>query len=343
MKNKLKKYWIILTTWEYWPWGLVYFPVYIYYLINLLKTGKWFYFSAVNPTMKNGGFFGNTKTEMYDLLPRDSYPKYSIHHGAEKINLDEIAKNISFPCILKPNVGERGFGIIKINSINELKAYHDSVNYEYLIQEFCDYENELSVFCIKNIHTNTFEISSIVGKKLLSIVGDGVSTVYQLILKDHRAFLQIERLKLKWESKFEHVLNKNEELVLIDNANHSKGASFYLIKENKTEIGNIFKNLSEKIKGFNYGRFDVKYDTIEELLADKYSIIELNGVGAEPINMYIPNLSLWKGLSILVYHWKKMYEIAAYNMKVQGIKPISKKEGFAILKKHKEYKGKDMW
>jgi hypothetical protein len=30
-------------------------------------------------------------------------------------------------------------------------------------------------------------------------------------------------------------------------------------------------------------------------------------------------------------------------MKVQGIKPISKKEGFAILKKHKEYKGKDMW
>jgi hypothetical protein len=79
------------------------------------------------------------------------------------------------------------------------------------------------------------------------------------------------------------------------------------------------------------------------LLAGKYSIIELNGVGAEPIDMYIPKLSLWKGLSILVYHWKKMYEIAAYNMNVLGIKPISKKVGFAILKKHKEYKGGEMW
>lgn len=339
VKDKLRKYSIILTTWEYWPWGIVYTPIYIYYLWNVIRCGKWFYFSAVNPTMYNGGFFGNKKTEMYDLLPADSYPKYELVNANFNLNQLEIV----FPCIVKPNVGERGFGIKKINNLDELKSYQANCNYEFLIQEYCNYKNELSVFCIKDIRTNTFFTTSIIGKKLLSIVGDGKHTLLELISKNKNSFLQIERLQAKWGKLFDEIIPTGKELFLIDNANHSKGAIFNSIDEKKDEISSLFIHLSKQINGFNYGRFDVKYNTIDELLEGKYSIIELNGVGAEPIDMYIPKLSLWKGLSILVYHWKKMYEIAQYNMNSLQIKPMNKKEGFELLRQHSNYKGKEMW
>ena len=338
-KDTLRKYWIILTTWEYWPWGIVYTPIYIFYLLNVIRCGKWFYFSVVNPTMYNGGFFGNKKTEMYDLLPAHSYPKYVLVDANS--NIDQL--DISYPCIVKPNIGERGFGIKKIYNLEELNHYQTNCNYEFLIQDYCNLSNELSVFCIKDIRTNTFFTTSIIGKRLLSVVGDGKHTLLELISKNKNSFLQIKRLKPIWKNRFGDIIPNGEELFLIDNANHSKGAVFYSIDEKEKEIASLFIQLSKQINGFNYGRFDVKYNTIDELLEGKYSIIELNGVGAEPIDMYIPKLTLWKGISILIYHWKKMYEIAEYNMNQLQIPVMSKQEGFALLKSHKKYKGKEMW
>jgi hypothetical protein len=219
-------------------------------------------------------------------------------------------------------------------------------NQEYFFvspEEFIEYKNELSVFCFRDISTGKFLCSSIVGKKLLSVIGDGTHTIAELIMNNQRAYLQIERLRERWGDKLKKVLKKGEEFFLIENANHSKGAIFYKIDDSTKQIEQIIINISKGIRGFNYGRYDIMYDNIEGLLAGNYSIIELNGVGAEPIDMYIPKLPLWKGLSILIFHWKKMYEIANHNMKKMHFKPINKKEGFSILQKHKKYKGKELW
>lgn len=304
-----------------------------------MRTGKWFYFSAVNPCMYNGGFFANTKTEMYHLLPKDSYPAYQLI----KPNTDIQQLSITYPCIVKPSIGERGFGIKKIHHFEELRKYHEWAKFEYLIQDFCDYKNELSVFCIRDITTNKFYCSSIIGKTLLSVRGDGIHTIYELIVRNPRAYLQLDRLKDRWGNTLHTILKNGEEFILIDNANHSKGAIFFHIEDPSNKIGQLFIHISETIIGFNYGRYDIKYNSIEELIAGKYSIIELNGVGAEPIDMYIPNLPLWKGLSILIYHWKKMFEIANYNIYQLHYRTLTKKEGFTILQAHKKYKGNDLW
>ena len=289
--------------------------------------------------MYNGGFFGNTKTEMYHLLPKNLYPAYQLitpHTSIQQLT-------ITYPSIVKPTIGERGFGIKKIHHFDELRKYHVLANFEYLIQDFCDYKNELSVFCIRDITTNNFYCSSIVGKTLLSVRGDGIHSIHDLIIRNPRAYLQLDRLKDRWGTTLNTILKNGEEFVLIDNANHSKGAIFFNIEDTSNKIGQLFIKISESINGFNYGRYDIKYDSIEELIEGKYSIIELNGVGAEPIDMYIPDLPLWKGLSILTYHWKKMFEIANYNINQLHYTTLSRKEGFAILQKHRKHKGNELW
>ena len=64
-----------LTHWEYWPYQVVYFPVYFQYLYYVIRTRSFFYFNASNPTIKNGGFFMESKKEIYDLIPSEYYPK----------------------------------------------------------------------------------------------------------------------------------------------------------------------------------------------------------------------------------------------------------------------------
>lgn len=332
-----------MTTWEYWPWWIVYAPVYLYYLFNVCRLGKWFYFSTVNLSMHNGGFFGNTKSEMYGLLPPDSYPKFILLDGRQSFNINTVQDHLNFPMIAKPEIGERGFGVKKLFTIEDLQSYHAQSPYPYLLQDYSNYANELSVFCIKDIPTQQFHVTSIVGKKLLSIIGDGQHTILELIHKNERAFLQIDRLHAKWQNMYSKVLSANEELFLIDNANHSKGASFFAIHNKRAEIETLFKSISMQIEGFNYGRFDVKYDSIDGLLQGRYSIIELNGVGAEPIDMYIPKIPLFKGWAILINHWKKMYAIADFNIHTLKHQATPKREGFALLRTYLKYKGKDIW
>ena len=112
----LRLTWHKLTHWEYWPYQVVYTPIYFQYLYYALRTRSFFYFNASNPTIRNGGFFMESKKEIYDLIPETYYPKtVLIKSGTslEEVN-DVIIKNkIEFPFIAKPDIGLRGTAVKK--------------------------------------------------------------------------------------------------------------------------------------------------------------------------------------------------------------------------------------
>ncbi len=66
---------IKLFNWEYWPFAVVYTPVYFYWILLGLRNKSFFFFNAANPTIKNGGFLMESKKEIYDLLPAAYYPR----------------------------------------------------------------------------------------------------------------------------------------------------------------------------------------------------------------------------------------------------------------------------
>lgn len=333
----LRRLRILIFTWEYWPWYILYIPIAIYYLFNVIRLRKWFYVSAVNPCFYNGGFFGNSKHEMYQQLPAYSYPSYFCIEPNDKLNINSI----TYPIYAKPDIGERGYGVVKLFSEEELQNYRLNHPYKTILQSNSKHTHELSVFCLRDPEKGKFSCTSIIGKHKLIVIGNGKDTIEQLVYKNDRAFLQIARIRKNKKIKMQHIPLEGEICVLVENANHSKGASFFQIHDTY-DIADTFCKISEQIEGFDYGRFDIMYSSLQEVKNGEYEIIELNGIGAEPIDIYIPGKPLLEGMHILMFHWNVMYKIAKYRLAKDKI-CLSAKEGFAILIKHIKYKQAEMW
>ena len=71
IKNRITK----LTHWEYWPMNVVYFLSAFYYLYLSIKAKSLFFFSASNPSIETGGMFFESKSKIFDILPKEYLPK----------------------------------------------------------------------------------------------------------------------------------------------------------------------------------------------------------------------------------------------------------------------------
>jgi len=334
-KNFLHK----LTHWEYWPYQIVYFPIYFQYFYYGIRLRSFFFFNVVNPGFKNGGFFTTSKKEIYDCIPEKYYPKtFFFEYKTEVSKVLNTIKNegLNFPLILKPDIGLRGIGVHKIETVEELKTIISKVKYNFLIQELIPYTNEIGLFYVKLPNTDKGRITGIVSKEFFAITGDGKQTIKELIKKTPRFALQLKELEKNEKIKLDTILKKGELKILVPFGNHCRGAKFI----DKSEIINSkltdsFNSICNQIKGFNYGRMDIMYENIEDLQqGKKFQIIEINGVISEPTHIYDPKHSLFFGWKELIRHYGFMYTIALDN-KNKGYSFLSFSEGKKELRKHK--------
>lgn len=70
------------------------------------------------------------------------------------------------------------------------------------------------------------------------------------------------------------------------------------------ELNEAFRTIVDRMPGFTYGRFDVKYNSLSELAAlTNFKILEVNGVAAEPTHVYEPGYSLRQAYKDMIHHW----------------------------------------
>lgn len=341
---KLRRYYIKTTSWEYWPMWVVYFPVSFYYIFLSIKARSFFFFSASNPTIETGGMFFESKWKIFELIPKKYFPSTIYIEESDTLNvvLDKLnTNNISLPIIAKPDRGERGWCVQKINNQQELNDYIIKIKIPFLIQSYVDYPLEFSVFYFRSPNSMQGKVTSVTLKKLLTIKGDGSSTIEQLILKNDRAFLQYHHLKKNKAIDFDKVLDKDKEQVLVPYGNHVLGAMFLnynnIIDQ---QLNNSFDEISKQIDGFYFGRFDLRCTSIEDLKQGKnISILELNGAGAEPAHIYDPNFSFIKAQQVIAQHYKMLYNASSLNNK-KGVAYMSFKDFKSWRKQEKEFKRK---
>jgi len=317
---------------ENWPAPIFYLPVFLYYIYSSLKHGGRFnYFSVVNPGLKTGGLCAFSKWESYKLIEKKYVPETILLKKGNDLKTYEIieqmnAKGLGFPVILKPDRGERGFLVHKIDSVKELASvlsqYSDKV--DFLLQEFIEGDLELGVFIIKKTPSD-WSISSLVSKKFLSVVGDGVSTVFELCQKDPRAekfFLnRIKEEDLGFDKN--KVLPLNEKMILEHIGNHCRGTEFVSeMQKNKTALKNCFSSVVESQTELNYFRLDLRAKSWEDIENGNFKVLEVNGVSAEPGHIYDPRLSLTEAYKDLFHHWMQMSEIAGEQLG-KGLEPES--------------------
>ncbi len=347
MKNKsiyfkIRRLYIKTFSWEYWPVWMVYFPVGFYFLYLSIRARSFFFFSASNPTIETGGMFFESKWKIFQLVPKEYYPTTILVEGGEDIGSIEQRMNyvgIEFPIIAKPDRGERGWCVKKITNIEELDSYRMALNVSFLIQSYINYPVEMSVFYYRHPKEEKGIVTSVTLKKLLTVNGNGTSTIKDLVLNNDRCFLQYDKLKKQNKIDFGYVLPNGEQLVLVPYGNHVLGATFlnynHVIDEQLTDTINT---ISKRIDKFYFGRYDLRCASIEDLKMGKnFSILEVNGAGAEPAHIYEPGFSFFKGQLIIARHFKMMYNAAKENKK-RGYDYMSYKAFKNTQKLEKEYR-----
>ncbi|NOU38052.1 MAG: D-alanine--D-alanine ligase [Ferruginibacter sp.] len=340
-KQQKSTFLIKLFNWEYWSFGVVYAPIYLYWFYLCLRARNLFFFSASNPSIENAGFLMEKKSDIYDIIPTEYYPKtLLIKEGlsASEIHDQIIAKQFCFPLIVKPDIGGKGRGVKKIENIEDAVRYIKYAQFPMLVQALVDYKNEAGIFYYRYPWQENGKISGIVSKEFLAVIGDGVSTIEQLVMQNERYVLQLNALKKMPEINLQEILEINVEKIMVPFGNHARGAKFIDVSNKITlDLEKSINEICKKIPEFYFGRLDIMYSNWQELVAGKnLSIIELNGAGSEPTHIYDPKHSIFFAWKEIARHLKILYRISVYNHTKNKIPYLSFKNG---LKMFKEVKG----
>lgn len=338
----LRRFRIRLWHWEYWPFQVIYAPVLLYHLYLSLKARSLFFFSAANPSIESGGMLGESKIDILNKIADQFKPK-TLFFG-KQVSADEVLNQLVmagfwFPIIAKPNQGERGWRVEKLTTETDLHNYLLDNHMDLIVQEYVDEPIELGVFYYRMPGAQTGTISSLVQKEFLSVTGDGISTLLELINQNDRAILQLPTLRERYGDQLKEVLERNVPRQLMPIGNHCRGTKFlnanHLIT---TALLAIFDRISLPIDGFYYGRFDLRCRSLHDLYLGKHiRILELNGAGAEPAHIYQPGFSLWEGWRILLQHWSILYGISRENHR-RGVPYMTSGEVSTIYRRIQSYK-----
>lgn len=335
-KLKFHPFFIKLFNWEYWSFNVLYAPLYPYWFWLCLRARAFFYINAANPGIRNGGFLMESKKEIYDILPEGTYPTtlfFPAGTNAEIVWKAIKNQRLDFPLIGKPDIGMRGMSVQKLESEAEIKNYVEQADFDFLIQVYIPFEEEVGIFYYRIPGEKKGKITGIVGKEFLTVTGDGISTIDQLLQLDPRYILQLPVLRRTMKEELSIVLQKEEQKILVPYGNHARGAKFmdlsYLADES---LNQVIDELAKKIEGFYYGRMDIRYESIELLREGKnFMIVELNGSGSEPTHIYDPKHSVFFAWREISRHWYLMCKISMINH-AKGIPYMTKAEGLAMLK-----------
>lgn len=321
---------------------LVYTPVYLYYLVLSVRARTMGFFSATNPGIDMGGLMGESKYDILQKIPSTYLPEtvYLPPHLSHKEVLHALQKEgITFPLILKPDVGERGFMVEKIQDEVALADYRRAVPATVLAQAYVHYQEEVSVLYYRYPEQQKGTISSLTLKEFLHVEGDGKKTLEALILDYPRAFLQYDSLKERFEESWQEIPPKGKKVDLVAIGNHCRGTKFlngnHLIDN---ELAATFDKISDQLDGIYFGRFDIRCESLQSLKkGEKFKILEINGVKSEPTHIYDPDFSLWEAYKVLFKQWNTIYEISKQNRQ-KGVQVISFSEAYKKLTAALRYK-----
>lgn len=307
-----------------------------------LRARRLFFFTAVNPAIETGGMWGESKFNILKRIPSTHVPAtLFIKKGTDfqevLMKMEDIG--LRYPVIAKPNVGERGFLVCKIQNESELKQYVQKNPLDFLIQKFVDLPLELAVMHHRYPGNSAGTVTSICIKETLKVTGDGQSTIRQLMEEKTRASLQIARFEKESPHTLDKILPRGQTLELEPIGNHCRGTKF--LNGNKhidNRLTAVFDKVAMQMEDIFYGRFDLKCQSIDDLRnGGNFQVLEYNGIGAEPAHIYDPAYPLPEKYRDIYRHWRVIYRIYKIQ-KRRKVKCMTPREAITSLKQYLSYK-----
>jgi RimK-like ATP-grasp domain len=271
--------------------------------------------TAANPGIPDGGTVGESKFDILSKLPADCViPALLVPSGRVAERVARVHKHIEstrwdFPVVVKPDVGQRGAGVKLARNMADVKTYLSQVADPVVVQPYHPGPFEAGVFYYRLPGRPTGWILSITDKHFPVIVGDGVSTVEELIWAHPRYRLQADTFLARHSDSLERVPDFGERLPLGMAGNHCQGTLFLDGRHLITPaLERRIDEIARTFDGFFVGRFDIRYADLERFRAGTdLAIVELNGATAESTNIYDPHTTLIAAYRQLFRHFDRLF------------------------------------
>ncbi len=330
------------TNWEYWPMYLSNLPLLPIWLWFAVRARDAFFFSAVNPVIETGGLWGESKYNILRRIPSQYLPKtlfFAADRPREEVLSEIEAEGFTYPLIVKPDVGERGFLVARVEGRDELAAYLDQHRIDLIVQAYVPDPVEIAVLYHRFPGSREGKVTSVCLKETLKVRGDGVSTVAQLLEREERGRLQRERLERARPEFLDSVPDAGRVVEVEPIGNHSRGTMFLNGNHHiDAALTRIFDAVAQHMADIHYGRFDMRCRSIEDLRqGGAFRILEFNGIGGEPAHIYDPSYPIWRKYRDIYRHWRIIYQL--YRRQAQhGMRGMSFREAWLRYKRYSHYK-----
>lgn len=320
---------------EFWPSWLFYTPIVAHWIALGLRYRDFTLPTAANPYIEVGGLCGESKlailrevrSEARDLVARST--GITTHRWNAKADLAAAEQamaeaELAYPLVAKPDIGCNGAGVRLVRDAGDLYRYLAEFPREtgVLLQEYLPQENEAGLFYIRHPDETQGRITSVTLKYSPFVIGDGRSTLKDLVLSDSRAgrvpHLYLPRLG----RRLHEVPAQGERVRLVFVGNHCKGSIFRdgtpLVSPAMTAQ---VDRLAKALPGFHFGRIDVRFDSLPALArGEGFRVIEINGVGSEATHVWDASASLADAWRAQFFHYGEAFRIGAAN-RARGHRP----------------------
>lgn len=328
---------------EFWPGRLFYAPIALQWCWLALKHRGLGLPLLANPTFPDGGMAGESKVEIFNVLEgasKDAMARWvsltrscsrrtadpeSLSHDLDAALAAMRDADITLPVVAKPDIGCRGVGVRPVRTLDDLSAYISGFpeGATLILQEMIEHEAEAGVFYIRLPGEDKGRIFSLTLKYFPHVIGDGTSTLRQLIEADPRAGLLPHIYLPRHAHRLSNVLPYGEPFRLAFAGSHSRGTIFRDGARFITSaMEQAFDDIARSIPEFYIGRFDLRFDSIEKLQrGEGFKLIEINGAGGEATHIWDRKTTLREAYATLFEQNRMLFEIGARNRKRGFIPP----------------------
>ena len=325
-----------VSRFEFWHPLFFYIPVMIHWIGQAVWYRSLTLPTAANPRIPAGGLCGESKSAILDQVRWTPAKKWFAPHvtlrrtrwleGDRRCAQRRLREaGLSFPVVAKPDIGCRGVGVRLIATEADLAAYFAAFpeGERVILQRFVEYEGEAGVFYVRQPGEAVGRVVSLTLKYLPYVVGDGRSTLRELIQADPRAGRIAHLYLARHAAKLDEVIPAGAAYRLTFAGNHFRGAIFrdghrYITRA----MHERFDEIAHMIPEFHFGRFDVRFPTIRDLQNGRdFTIIEVNGIGAEPTHIWDRDTKLLDAYLTLFQQTRQLFRIGQENRR-RGFKPM---------------------
>lgn len=293
--------------------------------------------SAINPTITSGGMVGEGKLEYFESMGdvgKNFLPSYvgimvSGNNSLEKTLHHMRDHNLDFPVVAKPNLGWCGYGVRKITSLMELENYLKGfpVGETVVLQKYLPQASEAGLYYVRNPDEERGRVTGITLRYFPQVTGDGIHTIRQLMVADLRLQRVVNNKLHKPEFDPELIPAQGEKIRLSVIGSTRVGGLYrdgsdYITQKLSDTVDAIARDMNQ----FYVGRFDVRFNSLEELQGGKgFMIMEVNGSGAESVHAWDPKYSIIQSYRIIFAKQRLIFKLGSLQRR-KGHKPIGWRE-----------------